>query len=201
MNKLTGGAKHKKKSSNNKVTKNKSLFSKFICACKSVDKLTWVIYALLAILFGLVLYLFIKSFKDEGFTSKMNKNKSKSKGRQTEDFENLFEGEDKMELETKINPAMNDHFDQDKEVLIVYSYMDGCPHCVKFTENIWSKVENMNGKERPDGKLLKLMKVDTDHVLSDDVRSYPTIRKVVGNMATEFVGDRTVDEFKKFMMA
>jgi hypothetical protein len=94
-------------------------------------------------------------------------------------------------------------YDPEKEVLIAFCKMQGCGHCVRFQDNVWSKVEpELNGKKNKDGKTIKMITVDPKHELSSDVSGFPTIKKY-GDEAGEYVefeDKRTIENFTAFCM-
>jgi hypothetical protein len=96
-----------------------------------------------------------------------------------------------------------DLYDPEKEVLIAFCKMEGCGHCVRFQDDVWSKVEGeLDGQKNSDGKTIKLITVDPNHKLSEDVKGFPTIKKF-GDDATkyvEFTESRTIENFKSFCM-
>jgi hypothetical protein len=94
-------------------------------------------------------------------------------------------------------------YDPEKEVLIAFCKMNGCGHCVRFQDNVWSKVEpKLNGKKNKDGKTIKMITVDPKHELSSDVSGFPTIKKYGDNSGKyiEFEEKRTVENFTNFCM-
>lgn len=109
-----------------------------------------------------------------------------------------FEGDDN---ETK---EASELYDPETEVLVVFCKMEGCGHCVKFNDNVWSKThDKLNGAKTNNGKTLKLVTVSKDAVLSKDVSGFPTIKKFgddAGNYV-EFTESRTVENFTNFCMS
>ena len=99
--------------------------------------------------------------------------------------------------------APTDLYDPEKEVLIAFCKMEGCGHCVRFHDDVWSKVEGeLDGQKTVNGKTIKLITVDPNHKLSEDVKGFPTIKKY-GDDATkyvEFTESRTIENFKSFCM-
>jgi hypothetical protein len=111
----------------------------------------------------------------------------------------IFEGEETVEGFSNAEEL----YEPSKEVLVVFCKMDGCGHCVRFNDNVWSKVEpELNGKKNKSGKVIKMMTVDPKHTLSSDVSGFPTIKKYGDNAAkyVEFKDERTVENFKSFCM-
>ena len=67
-----------------------------------------------------------------------------------------------------------------KEVLVVFSKMEGCGHCVRMAPE-WKKAsDKLNGKPMPNGKVCRMVVVDPNHKLSEGFRGFPTIKKYVG---------------------
>jgi hypothetical protein len=110
-------------------------------------------------------------------------------------------GSDEQESFTSASSGL---YDPEKEVLVVFCKMNGCGHCVRFQDNVWSKVEpKLNGKKNKSGKTIKMMTVDPKHELSEDVSGFPTIKKyadMAGNYL-EFKDKRTVENFTNFCMS
>tara|TARA_Y100000389_G_C17439126_1_gene507484 strand:- start:1219 stop:1674 length:456 start_codon:yes stop_codon:yes gene_type:complete len=90
-------------------------------------------------------------------------------------------------------------WNKDKEVLVVFSKMEGCGHCVRFAPE-WKKIsDKLNGKTMSNGKVCRMVVVDPNHKLSEGVRGFPTIKKYVGSKpGIEFEGPRTADNLERF---
>ena len=86
-----------------------------------------------------------------------------------------------------------------KEVLVVFSKMEGCGHCVRMAPE-WKKAsDKLNGKPMPNGKVCRMVVVDPKHKLSEGVRGFPTIKKYVGEKpGVEFEGPRTAENLESF---
>lgn len=97
------------------------------------------------------------------------------------------------------------NWNKDKEILLVFSKMEGCGHCVRMAPE-WKKAsERLNGKPLPasdnKGKVCRMVVVDPQHELSKGVRGFPTVKKYVGDKeGVEYEGPRTVQGFTEFCM-
>lgn len=100
--------------------------------------------------------------------------------------------------------APSELYNPDKEVLIAFCKMNRCGHCVRFHDDVWTKVEpKVNGKKTVNGKTIKMITVDPEHELSKDVTGFPTIKKYADNAKeyVEFNEKRTVENFTNFCYA
>lgn len=97
------------------------------------------------------------------------------------------------------------NWNKNKDVLLVFSKMEGCGHCVRMAPE-WKKAsDRLNGKPitggKNKGKMCRMVVVDPQHELSKGVRGFPTVKKYVGdNEGVEFNGPRTVQGFTEFCM-
>lgn len=97
------------------------------------------------------------------------------------------------------------NWNKDKEVLLVFSKMEGCGHCVSMIPE-WIKArDKLNDNPIPTGdnkgKICRMVVVDPSHELSKGVRGFPTVKKYVGdNEGVEYEGPRNTQGFVKFSM-
>lgn len=94
------------------------------------------------------------------------------------------------------------NWNKDTDVLVVFSKMEGCGHCVRLVPE-WKKAsDKVNGETMPNGKTCRMVVVDPSHELSEGVRGFPTVKKYVGdNDGVEFNDERTSENLIKFCMS
>jgi hypothetical protein len=93
------------------------------------------------------------------------------------------------------------NWNKDKDILVVFSKMEGCGHCVRLVPEWLKASAKMHNKSTKNGKTCKMVVVDPSHKLSKGVTGYPTIKKYVGNnQGVEFNDSRTAENLVKFCM-
>ena len=195
-NKSTISKTKSKKRTNTNNGKNSKLYTLFM------DNLIYILIGLVTVLcvYLISFYFTYKNSPTKSLESRDNVNVKNNKKQNNEENTNPTETFSTQNNKFAEKEALN-HYNPDSEVLIVYSYMDGCPYCIKFDEDVWSKVsDKLNGKKRPDGKTLKLMRVNTKHKLSEPVSSFPTIVKYTKTGSHEFTQQRTPYNFTEYSM-
>lgn len=96
-------------------------------------------------------------------------------------------------------------WDHDKEVMVVFHKMQGCPHCVDF-QSVWDEVYKIAPGEvrSKKGKTCKMVTVGPNHPIektSAPVNGFPTVRiyKTPADFV-EFNGHRTKEEVVDFIL-
>jgi protein disulfide-isomerase-like protein len=117
-------------------------------------------------------------------------------------------------IQKQNNKSQYENFENDNinikptsgECVVVLFYAEWCGHCKEFKPKFEAAMQELNGKQNKNGKVLRLVKVDCDihKALSKEynITGYPTVKILNDdNSVNEYDGERSLEGLKLSLLS